>query len=72
MLPFENAGEASLAELKGLETLALPGSHVFLPKNYAIDQVSFSALATKEPRHKCVVPHLDLCHSLQGAFLHYN
>jgi len=45
MLPFRNETEKSLAELKGSETLALPGSHVFHPQNYVINQVLSSALA---------------------------
>ena len=70
MLPCKNEGGKSPAELQCLETLALPGSHVFLPKNYVIDPVSFSALAIKEPRYKRVVQHLELCPSLQGALLY--
>lgn len=64
--------EKSLAELKGLETLALPGSHSFLSQSYIIHRVVFSALATKELRYKRVVQHLELCRLLQGVLLHYS
>lgn len=64
--------EKSLAELKGSETLALPGRHVFLSRSFVINQVSFSALAIKKLRYKCVAQHLGLYRSLQGLFLHAN
>lgn len=64
--------EKSLAELKGLETLALPGSHVFLSQSYVIPQVVFSALAIRGLRYKRVVQHLEWHCSLQGVFVHYN